>query len=308
MLRYAADVRTFFFVALYFATFAFVWVATPEGLSSIDWRWMIPVYALLLMLAAKLVTVAMPFTYKWATDALVAISGGTINNAAVLEFDFVTTGDSIKFRYVFGSEEYPEFVCSFNDAFGFFLSGPGISGPYTNGAINIALLPDGITPVTINNVNNGDNNNPNDPFCPAVNPQYYVNNATGTTVVYDGFTVVLEAKRAVQCGETYHIKLAIGDALDQAYVEWGRKPMGFIAYGGSGGARAGEHLRGIGIELQMGPLRNAVHIGGGDFFKVHPGFGGSGNLADIEGSIAPACKAMLDELLWWANATIASRG
>lgn len=148
---------------------------------------------------------------------LVAISGGTINNSAVLEFDFVTTGDSIKFRYVFGSEEYPEFVCSFNDAFGFFLSGPGISGPYTNGAINIALLPDDITPVTINNVNNGDNNNPTDPFCPAVNPQYYVDNTGGTTVVYDGFTVVLEAKRAVQCGETYHIKLAIGDALDQAY-------------------------------------------------------------------------------------------
>lgn len=148
---------------------------------------------------------------------LVAISGGTINNAAVLEFDFVTTGDSIKFRYVFGSEEYPEFVCSFNDAFGFFLSGPGITGPYTNSAINIALLPDLITPVTIDNVNNGDNNNPNDPFCPAVNPQYYVDNGTGTTVVYDGFTVVLEAKRQVECGQTYHIKLAIGDALDQAY-------------------------------------------------------------------------------------------
>jgi gliding motility-associated-like protein len=148
---------------------------------------------------------------------LVAISGGNINNSAVLEFDFVTTGDSIKFRYVFGSEEYPEFVCSFNDAFGFFLSGPGISGPYTGGAINIALLPDGITPVTINNVNNGDNNNPNDPACPAVNPQFYVDNTTGTTVVYDGFTVVLEARQAVQCGQTYHIKLAIGDAIDQAY-------------------------------------------------------------------------------------------
>jgi hypothetical protein len=36
-------------------------------------------------------------------------------------------------------------------------------------------------------------------------------------VVYDGFTVVLEAKRQVECGQTYHIKLAIGDALDQAY-------------------------------------------------------------------------------------------
>lgn len=148
---------------------------------------------------------------------LVAISGGTINNAAILEFDFVTTGDSIKFRYVFGSEEYPEFVCSFNDAFGFFLSGPGITGPYTNNAINIALLPDGITPVTIDNVNNGDNNNPNDPFCPAVNPQYYIDNTGGTTVVYDGFTTVLTAAREVECGQTYHIKLAIGDALDQAY-------------------------------------------------------------------------------------------
>ncbi len=148
---------------------------------------------------------------------LVTISGGTINNASVLEFDFIPTGDTLRFRYVFGSEEYPEFVCSFNDAFGFFLSGPGITGPYTGGAANIALLPDGVTPVTIDNVNNGDNNNPNDPFCPASNPQYYVDNSVGTTVVYDGFTTVLTAFALVQCGQVYHIKLAIGDALDQAY-------------------------------------------------------------------------------------------
>jgi len=45
---------------------------------------------------------------------------------AVLEFDFIPTGDSINFRFVFGSEEYPEYVCSqYNDVFGFFLSGPG---------------------------------------------------------------------------------------------------------------------------------------------------------------------------------------
>lgn len=150
---------------------------------------------------------------------LVTIAGGiTINNAAILEFDFITTGDSVKFRYVFGSEEYPEFVCSFNDAFGFFLSGPGITGPYTGNAINIALIPGGTTPVTIDNVNNGLNNNgdPNDPNCPPVNPEYFVVN-NGATVVFDGFTTVLEAKHAVQCGQTYHIKLAIADALDQAY-------------------------------------------------------------------------------------------
>lgn len=149
---------------------------------------------------------------------LVAIAGGiTINNAAVLEFDFIPLGDTIRFRYVFGSEEYPEFVCSFNDAFGFFLSGPGITGPYTNNAINIALLPGTSTPVTIDNVNNGLNNNPTNPGCPATNPEYYIDNGTGGSVVYDGMTVVLEAVAAVQCGETHHIKLAIGDALDQAY-------------------------------------------------------------------------------------------
>lgn len=49
MLRYAADVRTLFFVALYFGTLTLVWIATPEGLASIDWRWMIPAYALLLV-------------------------------------------------------------------------------------------------------------------------------------------------------------------------------------------------------------------------------------------------------------------
>lgn len=150
---------------------------------------------------------------------LETIAGGiTINNSAVLEFDFVTTGDSVKFRYVFGSEEYPEFVCSFNDAFGFFLSGPGIAGPYTNNAVNIALVPGTTTPVTIDNVNNGLNNNgdPNDPNCPPVNPAYFVVNDENT-IVFDGFTTVLEARYAVQCGQTYHIKLAICDALDQAY-------------------------------------------------------------------------------------------
>jgi len=148
---------------------------------------------------------------------LVAITGGTINDVVALEFDFVPNGDSISFRYVFGSEEYPEFVCSFNDAFGFFLSGPGITGPYTNNAINIALVPGTATPVSINNVNSGLNNNTNDPTCPATNIQYYVNNATGTTIVYDGFTAVLTAKAAVQCNQTYHIKLAICDALDAAW-------------------------------------------------------------------------------------------
>ncbi|MBL7899871.1 MAG: choice-of-anchor L domain-containing protein, partial [Crocinitomicaceae bacterium] len=127
-------------------------------------------------------------------------------NHAILEFDFIPAGDSVAFNYIFGSEEYPEFVDGgFNDAFGFFISGPGITGPYTGGAANIALVPGTTTPVTIDNLNAGDY------------PMYYVNNAGGTAVQYDGHTTVLTAAAAVQCGETYHIKLAICDAGDGSW-------------------------------------------------------------------------------------------
>ena len=117
---------------------------------------------------------------------------------------------------------------------------------------------------------------------------------------FDGYIfVVAEYNRSITG--------ALKNALDQAYVEWARKPAGIVAYGSVGGTRAAEHLRLIAVELQMVPVRNGVHIGGGDFFKVHPGFGGSGNMADIEASILPSAKALLDDILWWAKATKAAR-
>lgn len=118
---------------------------------------------------------------------------------------------------------------------------------------------------------------------------------------YDGYIfVVAEYNHSV----TGPLK----NAVDQAYTAWAHKPMAAIAYGSMGGARALEHLRLIAVELQMVPTRNAVHIGGGDFWKVHPGMGGSGNLADIEGALLPSAKATLDDLAWWAKATMAARG
>jgi NAD(P)H-dependent FMN reductase len=117
---------------------------------------------------------------------------------------------------------------------------------------------------------------------------------------YDGYIfVVAEYNRSITG--------ALKNALDQAYVEWARKPFGAISYGSMGGANALGHLQNIGVELQMVPTRNNVRIGGSDFFKVHPGFGGSGNLADIEGFIAPAATAMLDDVAWWAKATMAAK-
>ncbi|MFM2037137.1 MAG: hypothetical protein RL432_76 [Bacteroidota bacterium] len=147
-----------------------------------------------------------------------AIANGNITNGVILEFDFIPAGDTLIFNYMFGSDEYLEYSppnnSSFNDAFGIFLWGPGISGPfplagYPNGGNNIATIPGG-TPVTINNVN------------PVTNSQYYVyNEAPQDTYIdaiqYDGTTVKLTASASVQCNQTYHIKFAIANVLDQAY-------------------------------------------------------------------------------------------
>ena len=138
-----------------------------------------------------------------------AIQGTQTYNAAILEFDFIPYADTIRFKYVFGSDEYPEFAppnnTTYNDVFGFFISGPGITGFQ-----NIAKLPNGAV-VSINNVNT------------ITNSFYFVNNGDGNTapynqspqyIQYDGFTKVLEAVSQVQCGQTYHLILAIADVGD----------------------------------------------------------------------------------------------
>ncbi|MCB9187192.1 MAG: choice-of-anchor L domain-containing protein [Flavobacteriales bacterium] len=153
-----------------------------------------------------------------AGDAnLTSLAGHTTYDAVILEFDFVPQDDTLTFRYVFGSEEYPEWVNSqYNDVFGFFISGPGINGPYLNNAANIALIPGTTTPVAINNVNNGYSQN--EPANgPCTNCAYYVDNSSGPDVQYDGYTTVLTAQAIVTPCQTYHIRLAIADAGDRKY-------------------------------------------------------------------------------------------
>lgn len=169
-----------------------------------------------------------------AGDAdLTQLSTFDTNDAAILEFDFVPSGDSVVFNYIFASEEYNEYVCgSVNDAFGFFLSGPGLMGPYANNAVNLATIPnptidDAFIPVTINSVNNGSvGTNGTISNCVQVsaqwnlNTEYYVDNANNSdpaSTQFDGFTITLVASAAVQCGQTYHIKIAIADAGDTAF-------------------------------------------------------------------------------------------
>jgi hypothetical protein len=139
---------------------------------------------------------------------LSAIIGVPTNDAAVLEFDFNPSSPTIRFQYVFASDEYQEFVFDFNDVFAFFVNGN-----------NVALIPQTNTIVSINNVNNGSTDFSKLGIAP-VNPSFYVNNdfQFPTTAPFntemDGMTVVLTASANVNPGTTNHIKLAIADAID----------------------------------------------------------------------------------------------
>ncbi len=135
------------------------------------------------------------------------------NDASILEFDFIPQSDTVKFRYRFGSEEYNEYVNStYNDVFGFFLSGVTVALPKTN----IALIPGTAVPVSINNVNNGMATGAS--TGPCTNCAYYTDNIGGAAdIAYDGLTTILTAVYPVQCGQTYHIKIAIADVGDAAY-------------------------------------------------------------------------------------------
>ena len=99
----------------------------------------------------------------------------------------------------------------------------------------------------------------------------------------------------------HSISGALKNALDQAFNEWNRKPAAALGYGGVGAARAVQHLREIAVELRMANVAPGVHIGGGDFIKVHPLGGDPRPLSEIEGSIGASADAMIGELYWWAE-------
>jgi NAD(P)H-dependent FMN reductase len=116
---------------------------------------------------------------------------------------------------------------------------------------------------------------------------------------FDGFIFVVAEYN-------HSITAALKNALDEAYNEWEHKPFTAIGYGAVGAARALEHLRLIAVELQMVSTRAAVHIGGGDFMAVHPAYGNK-PIEEIQDHLLPGAKAALDELLWWAKATMAAK-
>ena len=131
---------------------------------------------------------------------LMTIEPMAVNDVCIIEMDCVPNDDTLYFNYVFGSEEYPEYVfASFNDAFGIFVTGANPAGGNYTGA-NMTTLPTG-GPVSINNVN------------ASTNSQFHVVN-TDTMLQYDGLTTNLMAVIPVVPGQTYHLKIIVGDAGD----------------------------------------------------------------------------------------------
>ena len=146
---------------------------------------------------------------------IMSIATNTPYNISRYTMVFRATGDSVRFRYVFASEEYPEYSCSaFADIFGFFLSGPGINGTFENNGINIALIPGTDTVVSVNSVHPIEGTQ----CMMAAYDQFYHNNANSTSgPVYDGYLNVFEAKAAtIPCG-IYTLKIVIADVGDTAF-------------------------------------------------------------------------------------------
>jgi len=168
-------------------------------------------------------------------------------DACIIEFDVEVFADTLTFDFVFGSDEYLEFIKDYHDVFGFFISGPGISGK-----INLATLPGTQTSISVANVNNSRNSN------------YYVDNGTGSTpfenlfVQYDGFTKRIESKVAVIPCSKYSLKLAICDLKDDQY------DAGIFIAGKSLKTKAPK----LEVRYQFKPFTSAIEGCNGAYVKI----------------------------------------
>lgn len=94
------------------------------------------------------------------------------------------------------------------------------------------------------------------------------------------------------------------NAIDWISPEWNKKPVAFMSYGSVGGARAVEQLRLIAVELQMAPIREAIHINGEQYFPV---IMGGGDPQKLLAGYEDKAKNMISQLLWWAKALKTAR-
>lgn len=149
---------------------------------------------------------------------LATISNNAKYDPVIIEFDVRPRGDRLNFVFAFGSEEYPEYVCSpFNDAFGMFVSGPGFDG-----VRNAAFMPNSQDAIAVNNVNVGSPGSKADgTSCNLNNAAYFINNGNGhgsPSSQMDGYTkAITTSLDDLHPDQTYHVKLALADAGDYSY-------------------------------------------------------------------------------------------
>ncbi len=112
---------------------------------------------------------------------------------------------------------------------------------------------------------------------------------------------VRDADGFIICSPEYNhgYPAVLKNALDTVYHVWGRKAVAFVSWGGAGGARGVEQLRLVAIELDMVPIRFAVHIGNPWLVK---------DIKEIDTEQnKQSATALLDNLVWWTGALKAAR-
>ena len=174
-------------------------------------------------------------------SALMAANGqtGIFSNASVLEFDFMPVVSDFKFNFIFASNEYGTYQCSYSDAFAFLLT-----DLTTNITTNLAVIPGTTTPVAVTTIRDGQHNG----GCQSANIEYfhsYYGGATGLPIIqspitFRGRTIPMTAESAVVPGRSYHIKLVIADygpfgpdgAMDSAvFLDGGSFNIGNVDFG-----------------------------------------------------------------------------
>lgn len=141
----------------------------------------------------------------------------------------------------------------------------------------------------------------NEPISPSYKQEPYKNEAvarfTKKIAEGDAFVIVTPEYNRGTSG-------VLKNAFDWVYPEWNNKPVAFVSYGSAGGARAVEQLRLNAIELQMAPIRSAVHIPGEQYFPV---LFGKADANELFAAQKDKADAMTTQLLWWARALKTAR-
>src|SRR5256884_2894041 len=119
---------------------------------------------------------------------------------------------------------------------------------------------------------------------------------TAEIAVSDGFVFVTPEYN-------YGPSAVLKNALDWVYPEWNRKAAAFVSYGSAMGPRSVQQLRETAIELQIAPIRSAVHIPVATLWAHFQGGDVKKGLAELD----KQANVMIDDLLWWTAALKAAR-